>query len=94
MESLTSRKVVELVRERAIEKWGSRRWLAGLCEAYTAAESQITGQEIKPAQRKPQLHRLFNEPDSKMNLETAMLLLKSVDGEINVIFHNPKLIKL
>ena len=94
MDNARSRHFIDLIKNRAIAKWGEDYWFNELVHAYVEAESSLTGQELSPVQRRPQLTRLLKEDGSKVTLDTATLLLKSVDGDITIVFNNPQTVKL
>lgn len=94
MDNLRSRHFIDLIKQKAIAKWGEDYWFNKLVHAYVQAENLATGQDLTPLQRRPQLTRLLKEDASRVTLDTAMLLLRSVDGDINIVFNNPEVVKL
>ena len=93
MEDSPSKRLIELIKEKAIAKWGEKEWFTKLLYAYVEEESRRTGKPLKAVQRRTQLTRLFAE-EGKMTIETASILLAGVDGEMTITFTNPEEIKL
>lgn len=94
MDNPTSRHLIDLIKQKAIKKWGEDYWFSELVRAYCKYETAATGKPLKPVQRRSQLDRMFREDSTKITLETAALLLKSVGGDINIVFTNPEVVKL
>jgi len=70
---ITSAQVLERIKERAIAKWGEKRWKLELVQEYCRLEDNP---KATPINRRPQIYRVFET--GSCTLETALRLANAV----------------
>ncbi len=76
--------IMDAIAEEAQIKWGDR-WQVELVRAYCEIESQETGEEVKPVNRRGQLMRTFEEGTTTLVTLCRIAEAFGIEFELSVI---------
>jgi hypothetical protein len=76
-----TKRLIEMIQERAIYRWNKRRWLAEITKVYCQIY-QAKGEAVTPQSRRRQIQRVFEV--QSCNLETAIALATCVGCKVQL----------
>ncbi|MGI0494287.1 hypothetical protein ACN4EG_21075 [Alkalinema pantanalense CENA528] len=76
-------RILETIKERAIEKWGSKRWSLELTRAYCELCKENGDDAASVNNRRRSINRVFESHGC--NLETAIALAACVDCRFQLV---------
>jgi hypothetical protein len=76
-----TKRLIETIQQRAINRWGKRKWLTEITKAYCQIY-QAQGEVITPPSRRRQIYRVFEV--QSCTLETAIALATCVGCKVQL----------
>jgi hypothetical protein len=80
----TSRAILDKIKEKAIAKWGEKRWVAELVKKYVEIAIENGDESATAVNRRPQVERAFNV--GSCSADTLILIVAAVGGRFQLAF--------
>jgi hypothetical protein len=80
----TSRAILDKIQERAIAKWGDRKWLPELVKKYVEIAIENGDEAATAINRRPQVERAFKV--GSCTADTLILIAAAVGGRFQIAF--------
>jgi hypothetical protein len=81
---MTSKIILDKLREKAIAKWGEKRWVVELVKNYVKIAIENGDESATAINRRPQIERAFNV--GSCSADTLILIAAAVGAQFQLAF--------